>query len=152
MSLLLSAPSYHVACQSTVPAVHISKENPEPEEARVYPLQMVQTLGYDVPVNLTSKALRPGQLWFVAGCARGLGGARQHKALAHVYGPFNSCIETERCNGTFRSGNGNTEQAMLLNNVPCLYSRALPMFDTPGSCSVKLPDAFMQGRLIRPGC
>lgn len=86
----------------------------EPEEDIVYFVQMVQPLVYYISVNLTSKALSQGQRWRDSGCARGLGGARQHKALAQVYGQCNLCLVAERCNNMFQVGNGNTEQAMLL--------------------------------------
>lgn len=115
-SLLLQSPSYHDDSQTTVPVVQIPKATLEPEKGVVYLVQMVQSLRYYMSAMLTRKALSPGQLWLDTGCACGLGGARQHKVLGQVYGQFNICLVAERHNDTLQFGNGNTEQATLLNN------------------------------------
>lgn len=81
-----------------------------PVSEYVFPVNAVK---YRISVNITSKAMSPGQRWCDTGCARGLGGMIQHHALDNIHRQYNLCPVTERCNATFKFGNGQMEEATV---------------------------------------
>lgn len=60
------------------------------------PSLLFNTVEYFIIVKWTNHDLSPGQLWFDTGCARGLGGMKQHLDLEQVYMKYNLQCVTDR--------------------------------------------------------
>lgn len=60
--------------QSSIPITRVPQETVAFEEAPACPVHLVETLGYYISFNVTSKELSLGPRWCDTGCARGFGG------------------------------------------------------------------------------
>lgn len=77
---------------------------------------------YFFSVNLTSKALSPGRVWYDTGCARGLGGPSPHPELApdlppiHSPSPYTAWIEVRLNQAVAQSDYLNALSKAVLGN------------------------------------
>lgn len=127
----------------------IPQDTEEPEEELLHLVQMVQTLGCYISVNLTSKESGPGQLWCDTGCTRGLGGEKQHAEWARVYRQLNMCAVADGRIDTFQFGNGKTDKAKLTKLDPVfirgIYIGSINQAVVTSICPMLLSKAVLPG-------